>query len=127
MLGGTVLASAAVAVAGLVLQAGHHVASPSRVLVGPLLMASAALLVIAAAHGVRGALVGLVLFMAADLGYYGLSCILNTPAARPEAVMAQTVAPPASATSGTVPIFAARGLSRSSPDTRRTRLQIAGR
>ena len=82
VLGGTVLASVAVAVAGLILQAGHQVASPSRVLVGPLLMASAALLVIAASQGVRGALVGLVLFMAADLGYYGLSCTLDESAAR---------------------------------------------
>ena len=62
------------AVAGLILQSGHQVASAPRVLVGPLLMAAAALLVIAAAQGVRGALVGLILFMAADLGYYGLSC-----------------------------------------------------
>ena len=94
VLGGTVLASLAVAVAGLILQVGHHVASPSRVLVGPLLMASAALLVIAAANGVRGALVGLVLFMAADLGYYGLSCTLGQSAARPEALLASTIAPP---------------------------------
>jgi hypothetical protein len=94
VLGATVLASLAVAVAGLILQVGHHVASPSRVLVGPLLMASAALLVIAAANGVRGALVGLVLFMAADLGYYGLSCTLEAPDSRPEALIAHTVAPP---------------------------------
>ena len=31
--------------------------------------------------GVRGALVGLILFMAADLGYYGLSCTLDDPGA----------------------------------------------
>ena len=86
--------SLAVAVAGLILQVGHHVASPARVLVGPLLMAAAALLVIAAAQGVRGALVGLVLFMAADLGYYGLSCTLGDSAARPETLLAETVAPP---------------------------------
>ena len=55
ILGATVLVSLAVAVAGLILQAGHQVASPPRVLVGPLLMAAAALLVIAAAQGVRGA------------------------------------------------------------------------
>ena len=77
ILGATVLISLAVAVAGLILQAGHHVGSVPRVLVGPLLMATAALLVVAAAQGVRGAMVGLILFMAADLGYYGLSC---TPA-----------------------------------------------
>ena len=79
VLGATVLVSLAVAVAGLILQSGHHVAPVSRVLVGPLLMAAAALLVIAAAQGVRGALVGMILFMAADLGYYGLSCTLDDP------------------------------------------------
>ena len=79
VLGATVLISVAVAVAGLILQSGHQVASPLRVLVGPLLMAAAALLVISAAQGVRGALVGLILFMAADLGYYGLSCTLDEP------------------------------------------------
>jgi hypothetical protein len=94
LLGGAVLVSLAVAVAGLILQFGHHVASPARVLVGPLLMAAAALLVVAAAQGVRGALVGLVLFMAADLGYYGLSCTLDDSVARPETLLSQIVAPP---------------------------------
>ncbi len=95
VLGGAVLASVAVAVAGLILQTGHQVASPSRVLIGPLLMASAALLVIAASQGVRGALVGLVLFMAADLGYYGLSCTLDESTTGPDDVIAQSVTPPA--------------------------------
>src|SRR5208337_4368888 len=94
ILGATVLISLAVAVAGLILQSGHQVAAPSRVLVGPLLMAAAALLVIAAAQGVRGALVGLVLFMAADLGYYGLSCTLDGPGGTLDNVLAQSVAPP---------------------------------
>ena len=89
------------AVAGLILQSGHQVASPPRVLVGPLLMAAAALLVIAAAQGVRGALVGLILFMAADLGYYGLSCTLDEPGAKLDGLLAQTVAPAGrSATTG---------------------------
>ncbi len=94
ILGATVLISLAVAVAGLILQAGHQVASPSRVLVGPLLMAAAALLVIAASQGVRGALVGLILFMAADLGYYGLSCTLNEPGTRLDCLLARAVVPP---------------------------------
>jgi len=93
ILGATVLISLAVAVAGLILQSGHQVASPPRVLVGPLLMAAAALLVIAAAQGVRGALVGLILFMAADLGYYGLSCTLDEPG-KLDRLSAQIVAPP---------------------------------
>jgi hypothetical protein len=94
ILGATVLISMAVAVAGLILQASHQVASPLRVLVGPLLMAAAALMVIAAAQGIRGALVGLILFMAADLGYYGLSCTLDDPNSRPASLLAQIVATP---------------------------------
>jgi hypothetical protein len=94
VLGAAVLISLSVAVAGLILQAGHHVASVPRVLVGPLLMAAAALLVIAAANGVRGALVGLILFMAADLGYYGLSCTLAEPGGKLDGLLARTVAPP---------------------------------
>jgi hypothetical protein len=94
ILGATVLISLAVAVAGLILQSRNEVAPPLRVLVGPLLMAAAALLVIAAAQGVRGALVGLVLFMAADLGYYGLSCALEEPGGRPDEILAEAVVPP---------------------------------
>ena len=73
ILGATVLVSLAVAVAGLILRSNHQVAPVSYVLAGPLLMAAAAALVIAAAQGSRGAMVGLILFMAADLGYYGLT------------------------------------------------------
>jgi len=69
------------------------VGSPLRVIVGPLLMAAAALLLIAAAQGVRGALVGLILFMAADLGYYGLSCTLDETG-NVDDLRAQTVVPP---------------------------------
>ncbi|MEI8371897.1 MAG: hypothetical protein WCJ35_03580 [Planctomycetota bacterium] len=94
ILGATVLVSLAVAMAGLILQSGHQVASPLRILVGPLLMAAAALLVIAASQGVRGALVGLILFMAADLGYYGLSCTLDEPNTKLDGLLARTVAPP---------------------------------
>ena len=88
------------AVAGLILQFGHQVASPPRVLVGPLLMAAAALLVIAAAQGVRGALVGLILFMAADLGYYGLSCTLDEPGGQLDGFLAQAVVPPGESEAG---------------------------
>ena len=99
ILGATVLASVAVAAAGLILQAGHQVAPVSRVVVGPLLMAAAALMLIAAAQGVRGALVGLILFMAADLGYYGLSCIWDESIAQPDGLAALFVAPPGTASS----------------------------
>jgi hypothetical protein len=93
ILGAAILVSLAVAAAGLILQVGHHVASIPRVLVGPLLITAAALLLIAAAHGVRGALVGLILFMAADLGYYGLSCTLEEPG-KLDGILAQSTAPP---------------------------------
>ncbi len=103
ILGATVLVSLAVAVAGLILQTGHHhVASIPRVLVGPLLMAAAALLVIAAARGVRGALVGLVLFLAADLGYYGLSCTLD-------AIPTQLIGCPGAGAPGGAPSTLGRG------------------
>ena len=99
ILGATVLVSLAVAAAGLILQAGHQVASPLRVVVGPLLMAAAALLVITAAQGVRGALVGLILFMAADLGYYGLSCTLDM-SGQSDGLLTLAVAPPGECADG---------------------------
>jgi hypothetical protein len=68
-----VLVSMAVAAAGLLLQWGQFVAPTPRVLVGPLLMATVAILMIAAAQGVREAMVVLIVLAAADLGYYGLS------------------------------------------------------
>jgi hypothetical protein len=79
--------------AGLLLQHGPHVASASRVLVGPLLLGAAAVLVVAAAHGVRGALIGLILLAAADLGYYGLSCTLAQPTDRLERFAASVRGP----------------------------------
>jgi hypothetical protein len=67
------LLSVATGVAGLLLQHRSLVASVPAVLASPLLMAAAAALVMAASRGLRGALVGLVLLAAGDLGYYGLS------------------------------------------------------
>ena len=69
-----VLVSVAVALTGLILNNRPFVASPLRVISGPILLAAAAVLVIAAAKGFRSALVVLILFAAADLGYYSLSC-----------------------------------------------------
>ena len=94
VLGGTVLVSVAVAVAGLILQAGHQVASPRGCSWARCLWPPPRCSVIAASQGVRGAIVGLVLFMAADLGYYGLSCTLDDSSARPDDFIAQSVAPP---------------------------------
>ena len=47
---------------------------------------------IAAAHGIRGALVGLILFMAADLGFYGLTG-MQAPDSQPQVRLATHVAP----------------------------------
>jgi hypothetical protein len=89
VLGATVLISLAVALAGLILRSGRQVAPVPYILVGPLLMLVAALLVMAAAQGVRGALIGLILFMAADLGFYGLGGTLDWPAVRFDGLSAQ--------------------------------------
>jgi hypothetical protein len=86
-----VMVGMAVALVGLILRNGQGVASVPQVMVGPLLLATAAILVIAAAQGVRGALLALVLFAAADLGYYGLSCTL--PRAREVTHVAAAEAP----------------------------------
>lgn len=67
------------AVAGLILR--HHPRfSPSAwgTAAGPLLMAGGAALIALAARGRAWALVGLVLFTAADLGYYGLTYAVTT-------------------------------------------------
>lgn len=89
-----VLISAAVALAGCILQERRFVAPLSHVLAGPLFLATAAILVIASARGVRGALVALILFAAADLGFYGLSATLSDPTGRPEGLLASIDEPP---------------------------------
>jgi len=128
ILGATVLVSLAVAVAGLILQSGHQVAPPSRILVGPLLMAAAALLVIAASQGIRGALVGLILFMATDLGYYGLSCTQGEPSDKLDGLLAQTVAPPGQFDSGpdTQRVFAPPAYGRHESSAIGNQMTLAG-
>jgi hypothetical protein len=71
-----VLAGVAVAGAGVVLQGKPAVGCLPGVLAGPLFLATATVLLIAAAKGVRGAMIGLILLAAADLGCYGLSFAL---------------------------------------------------
>ncbi len=68
--GGLSLVAAA---GGLAMQGRSWTAPVPLVLAGPLLIATAAVLVILAARGVRPALVGLMLFAAIDLGVYGLT------------------------------------------------------
>jgi len=86
--------SVAVAVVGVVLQGRAYIASVPAVLAGPLLLAAAAALIVWAARGSRGALVGLVLFAAADVGCYGLSYCVGTHSARLEELVAATPTPP---------------------------------
>lgn len=93
-IGAVILISTAVAVAGLILRQTAVVASVPRVLVGPLLTITAGLLLIAASQGIRGALAAMILFSAADLGYYGLSYTLADPTAHPENLVALAVTPP---------------------------------
>lgn len=62
-----------VAVAGIKLRHESYMASIPEILVGPLLLAAAAVLVALAVRGYAGALIGLILLAAVDLGCYGLS------------------------------------------------------
>ncbi|MBN1396192.1 MAG: YfhO family protein [Pirellulales bacterium] len=65
--------SAAVAVVGLGLRHQPDLGSAAAILAGPLLIGAAVALLVLAARGHTAALVGLILFAAADLGFYGLS------------------------------------------------------
>jgi len=65
--------AAAVAVAGIKLRHEGYVASIPAVLAGPVLMAVAVAILVAAVRGYAIAMVGLILLTAVDLGYYGLS------------------------------------------------------
>jgi hypothetical protein len=86
--------SGVVALVGLVLQDRPWTAPVYAVLAGPLLLAAAAVLVALAAGGVRFALVGLILFAAADLGVYGLSYAVYPHTARLEQFIASVPTPP---------------------------------
>ena len=91
-----VAAAAVLATAvGLALQGNPHVASPGAVLIGPLLICSAAVLMTLAARGSRAALVGLVLFTAVDLGAYGLSYAVYPYSKTLDTYASQVTAPPA--------------------------------
>jgi hypothetical protein len=72
-LGLLALVALAVALAGFILRGRPLVGSRSLVLAGAGLLGAAVLLVALAARGHRGAVVGLVVLTAADLGVYGLS------------------------------------------------------
>ncbi len=86
--------SVVVALMGLLLQGRWWMASVPAVLAGPVLLGTAAVLVALAARGGRPALVGLVLFAAADLGVYGLSYSVYPHAARLQQFIATVSTPP---------------------------------
>lgn len=90
-----VAVSGAVALVGLALHAQPWMASVPAVLAGPLLLAGAAVLVALAASGVRAALVGLILFAAADLGVYGLTYAVYPQTTRLQRFIASAATPPA--------------------------------
>ena len=90
-----VLAGIAVAGVGVVLQGKPAVGYLPGVLAGPLFLATATVLIIAAAKGVRGAMVGLVLLTAADLGCYGLSFALAERTDLLQAALRSGAHPPA--------------------------------
>ncbi len=87
--------SMAVALAGFFLHAQGQVAGWLAVLIGPLLFASAAVLMVLAGRGHRFALVGLILFAATDLGVYGFTYAVYPQSARLEKFAQQFVMPPA--------------------------------
>ena len=88
-------ASGILALAGLALQGRPTIGPLAGVLAGPLLIGTAALLVALAARGARGALAGLVLFTALDLGVYGFSYAVYRGTCRLDQYVAATLTPPA--------------------------------
>jgi hypothetical protein len=106
VLGAVVFVSVAVAAAGLLMRGRPMIASVPGVLAGPVLMAVAAALIVAAARGVRGALVGLILFGAADLGCYGLSYAAYEQTDRLDHFIASAATPPAAGCSMADRVFA---------------------
>jgi hypothetical protein len=90
-----VIVSGAAALVGLLRQNHCFIAPTLSVLVGPILFAAAALLVMGAARGVPGTLAALVLFAAADLGCYGMSYAVYGQTSRLENVATAAPMPPA--------------------------------
>jgi hypothetical protein len=68
-----VAASVVAASVGLLFRNHAYIASAAAVLAGPVLIGSAACMTVLCARGVRWAPIALVLFAAADLGFYGFS------------------------------------------------------
>jgi hypothetical protein len=86
--------SVAVAVAGIKLRHESYIASPAAILVGPLLLAAAATLMVLAARGHSAALKALILLAAFDLGCYGLTYSVYPKNAVMEDYVASAHTPP---------------------------------
>ena len=86
--------SAIVALICLLLRNQPWMAPVPAIMAGPLLLGTAALLLSLAAGGSRAALIGLILFTAADLGVYGLSHAVYPGAERLEPFLAGIETPP---------------------------------
>ncbi|MGA2063828.1 MAG: hypothetical protein ABSG86_02615 [Thermoguttaceae bacterium] len=124
-----VLAGVAVAGVGWVLQGKPAVGCLPGVLAGPLILAAATILLIAAAKGVRGAMIGLILLAAADLGCYGLSFALAEPTDLFAAAWDGGVHPPAEAASAGARrsrVFAPRGNADGAPAAVGNQMTLAG-
>ena len=90
-----VIVGGSAALTGLLAHGRPYIAAWPKVLAGPLLLAAAAMLVIAAARGVRNSLIGLIVLAAVDFGCYGMSYAVYAETARLDQVSAAAVAPPA--------------------------------
>lgn len=86
--------SAAVAVAGIKLRHEEYIASIPGILAGPVLLATAAVLIVLASRGRRAALVGLILLASLDMGFYGLTYAACSRSATLDAYEASICTPP---------------------------------
>jgi hypothetical protein len=86
--------SVAVAAVALWFPLESQVASVPAVSAGPVLMTIAALLVVSAVRGHSAALIGLILFVAVDLGWYGMSYAVYAQCPELDAYVAAAPTPP---------------------------------
>ena len=89
-----VIIATAVALIGLPFAGGRNVAAWPQVVVGPLLIGTAALLVAVAAWGYRWALIVLILYTGCDLGVYGMTYGVYARTERIENYLARVDPPP---------------------------------
>jgi len=100
------LAGLGAALVAFLPRAAQRIAGPLEVLAGPALLLLACILVLAAASGRRGALIGLVLLGSLDLAAYGISYLWRYPPTRSIPVFADSVSQPPTPTDS--PVLGAR-------------------